>query len=166
MDFEEKLDKRVKELEEKLKKTSENMRKAKENGNDEQYERESSNHTKLTEEIRSLQKTKEAFEKINRQIKDKQKQLNSISNRMKNARKDGKNDGKSIFNIDGIADAFSDFSTFDRNIMKLNVGYRTASCNCGGQEDFNDNIIKFYGFLSDFYNEDLKDEYDEDEDEE
>ena len=92
MDFEEKLDKRVKELEEKLKKTSENMRKAKENGNDEQYERESSNHTKLTEEIRSLQKTKEAFEKINRQIKDKQKQLNSISNRMKNARKDGKND--------------------------------------------------------------------------
>ena len=80
--------------------------------------------------------------------------------------KDGKNDGKSIFNIDGIADAFSDFSTFDRNIMKLNVGYRTASCNCGGQEDFNDNIIKFYGFLSDFYNEDLKDEYDEDEDEE
>ena len=92
MDFEEKLDKRVKELEEKLKKTSENMRKAKENGNDEQYARESSNHTKLTEEIRSLQKTKEAFEKINRQIKDKQKQLNSISNRMKNARKDGKND--------------------------------------------------------------------------
>ena len=50
--------------------------------------------------------------------------------------------------------------------MKLNVGYRTPSCNCGGQEDFNDNIIKFYGFLSDFYNEDLKDEYDEDEDEE
>ena len=49
MDFEEKLDKRVKELEEKLKKTSENMRKAKENGNDEQYARESSNHTKLTE---------------------------------------------------------------------------------------------------------------------
>ena len=92
MDFEEKLDKRVKELEEKLKKTSKNMRKAKENGNDEQYARESSNHTKLTEEIRSLQKTKEAFEKINRQIKDKQKQLNSISNRMKNARKDGKND--------------------------------------------------------------------------
>ena len=92
MDFEEKLDKRVKELEEKLKKTSENMRKAKENGNDEQYARESSNHTKLTEEIRSLQKTKEAFEKINRQIKEKQKQLNSISNRMKNARKDGKND--------------------------------------------------------------------------
>ena len=92
MDFEEKLDKRVKELEEKLKKASENMRKAKENGNDEQYARESSNHTKLTEEIRSLQKTKEAFEKINRQIKDKQKQLNSISNRMKNARKDGKND--------------------------------------------------------------------------
>ena len=92
MDFEEKLDKRVKELEKKLKKTSENMRKAKENGNDEQYARESSNHTKLTEEIRSLQKTKEAFEKINRQIKDKQKQLNSISNRMKNARKDGKND--------------------------------------------------------------------------
>lgn len=80
--------------------------------------------------------------------------------------KDGKNDGKSIFNIDGIADAFSDFSTFDRNIMKLNVGYRRPSCNCGGQEDFNDNIIKFYGFLSDFYNEDLKDEYDEDEDEE
>ena len=81
-------------------------------------------------------------------------------------RNDGKNDGKSIFNIDGIADAFSDFSTFDRNIMKLNVGYRRPSCNCGGQEDFNDNIIKFYGFLSDFYNEDLKDEYDEDEDEE
>ena len=78
-------------------------------------------------------------------------------------RNDGKNDGKSIFNIDGIADAFSDFSTFDRNIMKLNVGYRRPSCNCGGQEDFNDNIIKFYGFLSDFYNEDLKDEYDEDE---
>lgn len=81
-------------------------------------------------------------------------------------RNDGKNDGKSIFNIDGIADAFSDFSAFDRNIMKLNVGYRRPSCNCGGQEDYNDNIIKFYDFLSDFYNEDLKDEYDEDEDEE
>lgn len=79
--------------------------------------------------------------------------------------KDGIN-GKCIFNIDGIADAFSDFSTFNWEIMKLNVGYRRPSCNCGGQEDFNDNIIKFYGFLSDFYNEDLKDEYDEDEDEE
>ena len=92
MDFEEKLDKRAKELEEELRKTSKNMRNAKENGNDEQYARESSNYTKLTEEIRSLQETKEAFEKVNGQIKDKQKQLNSISNRMKSARKDEKND--------------------------------------------------------------------------
>lgn len=92
MDFEEKLDKRLKELEEELRKTSKNMRNAKENENDEQYARESSNYTKLTEEIRSLQETKEAFEKINGQIKDKQKQLNSISNRMKSARKDEKND--------------------------------------------------------------------------
>lgn len=70
---------------------------------------------------------------------------------------------ETIFDIEGIAEAFSDFSKFDHRIMTLNVGYRVPSCNCGSQNDFNDNIIKFHNFLSDFYENNLKDEYDEDE---
>lgn len=35
--------------------------------------------------------------------------------------------------------------------------------NCGGQEDYNKNVIKFYGFLSDFYEKELKPEPDEDD---
>lgn len=69
----------------------------------------------------------------------------------------------SILNIEGIADAFSDFSTFNDNIMHLNVGYRVPSCNCGSQEDYNKNVVKFYDFLSDFYERELKPEPDEDE---
>lgn len=33
--------------------------------------------------------------------------------------------------------------------------------NCGGQEDYNKNVVKFYGFLSDFYEKELKPEPDE-----
>lgn len=70
-----------------------------------------------------------------------------------------------IFKIDGISDAFTAFSTFNIAIMRLNVGYRVPSCNCGGQNDFNKNVIKFHDFLSDFYNGDLKEEEYEDDDE-
>lgn len=69
----------------------------------------------------------------------------------------------SILNIEGIADAFSDFSTFNDNIMHLNIGYRVPSCNCGSQEDYNKNVVKFYDFLSDFYEKELKPEPDEDD---
>lgn len=69
----------------------------------------------------------------------------------------------SILNIEGIVDAFSDFSTFNDNIMHLNVGYRVPSCNCGSQEDYNKNVVKFYDFLSDFYEKELKPEPDEDD---
>ena len=124
-----------------------------------------SENDELTKEVKSLSEESDKLDK-----KWEHYRLNNFFFGWENGfyayGNDGKNDGKSIFNIDGIADAFSDFSTFDRNIMKLNVGYRRPSCNCGGQEDFNDNIIKFYDFLSDFYKEDLQDEYDEDEDEE
>ena len=54
MDFEEKLDKRVKELEEKLKKTSENMRKAKENGKNDEYDKLKAEYDKVHKEIKEL----------------------------------------------------------------------------------------------------------------
>ena len=63
MDFEEKLDKRVKELEEKLKKTSENMRKAKENGNDEQYARKDGKNDEYD-------KLKAEYDKVHKEIKE------------------------------------------------------------------------------------------------
>ena len=76
---------------------------------------------------------------------------------------DGCSAENSILNIEGIADAFSDFSTFNDNIMHLNIGYRVPSCNCGSQEDYNKNVVKFYDFLSDFYEKELKPEPDEDD---
>lgn len=75
---------------------------------------------------------------------------------------------KWLFMIDGIADALSDFSTFDRNINKLNIGYHVPSCGCGGQDDNNAELIEFHKFLADFYEDNLKaeDEEDDSEDEE
>ena len=35
--------------------------------------------------------------------------------------------------------------------------------NCGSQEDYNKNVVKFYDFLSDFYEKELKPEPDEDD---
>lgn len=72
---------------------------------------------------------------------------------------------ESVWRIDGIAKAFTDFGNFNREIMRLNIGYNVPSCNCGSQNDFNHNIIAFNKFLEGFYNNELKDdeEYDEED---
>lgn len=70
---------------------------------------------------------------------------------------------KNIWDIEGIAKAFSDFSIFDMEIAKLNIGYRVPSCGCGGQNDYNNNVIEFYDFLKGFYEDNLKEEEYEEE---
>lgn len=70
---------------------------------------------------------------------------------------------KNIWDIEGIAKAFSDFSIFDMEIAKLNIGYRVPSCGCGGQNDYNHNVIEFYDFLKGFYENNLKEEEYEEE---
>lgn len=65
---------------------------------------------------------------------------------------------ESVWCIDGIAKAFTDFSSFNLEILRLNVGYNVPSCNCGSQNDFNHNIIAFNKFLEGFYNNELKDD--------
>lgn len=70
---------------------------------------------------------------------------------------------KWLYMVNGIADALSDFSTFDNNIRHLNIGYRVPSCGCGGQDDNNADVIKFHSFLADFYENNLKNEYEEDD---
>ena len=65
---------------------------------------------------------------------------------------------ESVWRIDGIAKAFADFSRFNLEILRLNVGYNVPSCNCGSQNDFNHNIIAFNKFLEGFYNNELKDD--------
>lgn len=70
---------------------------------------------------------------------------------------------KRLYMVDGIADALSDFSTFDNSISHLNIGYRVPSCGCGGQDDNNADVIKFHSFLADFYENNLKNEYEEDD---
>lgn len=71
-----------------------------------------------------------------------------------------------IWDIDGIDKAFADFCIFNFELMFLNVGYSVPSCNCGGDNDYSSNVVKFNEFLRDFYDAELKDDEEWDEDDE
>lgn len=72
--------------------------------------------------------------------------------------------GTNIWDIPNIAEAFADFSTFDRHLFNINSGYGVPSGNSATQTDNCKEVIKFNDFLKEFYETTLKDKWGYDED--
>ena len=121
MDFEEKLDKRVKELEEKLKKTSENMRKAKENGKNDEYDKLKAEYDKVHKEIKEL-----VNERQNKLINENREIFGGIDEK-KSIDKD-KKDGESKKSSDkDKKDEEYERSLIERYAELINQGYDVDS---------------------------------------